>query len=114
MKYISILILCLTSFTSLKAQETIAQTWTEHLLFAVKNDFARPTVHARNLFHVSVAMYDAWAIYDEKADTYLMGKEIENYSNPFYGFAPNDINTHSIALSIGLIFAKYSTKKLVK
>ena len=32
--------------------------------------FRRPTVHARNLFHLSAAMWDAWAAYDADADGY--------------------------------------------
>jgi len=43
---------------------TIARIWNEELLEAVRNDLARPPVHARNLYHVSAAMYDAWAAYD--------------------------------------------------
>ena len=40
---------------------SVARQWNEVLLEAIRNDFARPTVHARNLCHVSAAMYDAWA-----------------------------------------------------
>lgn len=69
----------------LQAQESIAQTWTEHLLFAVKNDFARPTVHARNLFHSSVAMHDAWAAYDGEAPFYFLGQTHEGQIVPFNG-----------------------------
>ena len=53
------------------ATATVARQWNELLLEAIRNDFARPTVHARNLFHTSVAMWDAWAAYDGKAHTYL-------------------------------------------
>jgi len=42
---------------------------------AVRNDFARPTVHARNLFHISAAMYDAWSVYDEVATPWLLGRD---------------------------------------
>ena len=38
---------------------------------AISKDTARPTVHARNLFHLSAAMYDAWAAYDLTANQYL-------------------------------------------
>ena len=38
------------------------------MLDGIRGDFARPTVHARNLYHVSAAMYDAWAAYDPIAD----------------------------------------------
>ena len=41
--------------------------WDEALLDAIRRDLPAPTVHARNLFHVSVAMWDAWAAYDPDA-----------------------------------------------
>ena len=57
-------------------QHSVARQWNEELLHAIRNDFARPTVHARNLFHTSVLMYDAWAAFDETADTYFLGKTV--------------------------------------
>ena len=36
---------------------SVARLWNEVLLYSIRNDLARPTVHARNLFHVSTAMY---------------------------------------------------------
>jgi hypothetical protein len=51
---------------------SVARQWNEKNLEAIRNDYARPTVHARNLFHVSLAMYDAWAAYDEVADGWLV------------------------------------------
>lgn len=58
---------------------SVARQWSDVLLEAIRGDFARPTIHARNLFHISSAMYDAWAVYSESADTYLLGKEIAGY-----------------------------------
>ena len=49
----------------------MARTWNEELLAAVRLSFPDPPVHARNLFHVSVALYDAWAAYDPVAAGYL-------------------------------------------
>ena len=43
------------------ANVSVARRWNEVLLSAIRNDYARPTVHARNLFHISAAQYDAWA-----------------------------------------------------
>ena len=43
------------------ANVSTARRWNEVLLAAIRNDYARPTVHARNLFHISAAQYDAWA-----------------------------------------------------
>ena len=58
---------------------SIARLWNEALLEAIRSDFARPTVHARNLFHTSIAMYDAWAVYEPNADTYFLGKTVHGY-----------------------------------
>jgi hypothetical protein len=46
---------------------SVARMWNEQLLAAIRIDAPRPTVHARNLFHVSAAMYDAYAAYDPVA-----------------------------------------------
>lgn len=43
---------------------SVARQWNEALLQSIRKDFARPTIHARNLFHVSGAMWDAYASYD--------------------------------------------------
>ena len=42
--------------------QSIARKWMEVLLEAIRNDLARPPVHARNLFHLSSIMYDAFVI----------------------------------------------------
>jgi hypothetical protein len=67
------------------AQESIAKKWTNEVLFAIRNDFARPTIHARNLFHTSIAMHDAWAAYEGNAAFYLLGKSIGGNSFQFEG-----------------------------
>ena len=43
---------------------TAARFWIEQLLEAIRIDTPRPTVHARNLFHLSIALWDAWVAYD--------------------------------------------------
>ena len=50
-----------------QAEDSVARIWNEHCLAAIRRDFPAPTVHARNLFHSSAAMYDAWAAYDDTA-----------------------------------------------
>ncbi|MEN0006079.1 MAG: vanadium-dependent haloperoxidase, partial [Bacteroidota bacterium] len=70
---------------------SIAREWNEELLEAIRNDFARPTIHARNLFHSSVAMYDAWAAYEPSANTFFLGKSLGNFNCPFEGIpVPED------------------------
>ena len=49
------------------ATQSVARLWNEELLDAIRRDTARPPVHSRNLFHMSAAMYDAWASYDPVA-----------------------------------------------
>lgn len=56
-------------------EHSVAREWNEALLEAIRGDFARPTVHARNLFHVSVAMWDAWAAFDPDARGFLYDTE---------------------------------------
>lgn len=53
------------------ASPSIARIWDEEILAAIRIDLPHPPVHARNLFHFSVAMYDAWAAYDPQAVGYI-------------------------------------------
>jgi cysteine-rich repeat protein len=48
-------------------EASVARQWSEELLAAIRRDLARPTVHARNLYHVAAAMWDAWAAYEADA-----------------------------------------------
>ena len=61
------------------ASVSVARRWNEVLLQAIRNDYARPTVHARNLFHFAAAIYDAWTLYDTVATPWLYGKERSGY-----------------------------------
>ena len=52
MKKISFLLALIGfSLSNMYAQHSVARDWNEELLDAIRIDFARPTVHARNLFH---------------------------------------------------------------
>lgn len=90
-----LLITTLLLFVSLNTMQSqsIARQWNEELLNAIRSDFARPTIHARNLFHTSVAIYDAWALFDTQAETVFLGKTFQGYNFSFNGIAtPTDIN----------------------
>eukprot|EP00904_Undaria_pinnatifida_P001920 jgi/Undpi1/11729/HiC_scaffold_37.g14024.m1 len=56
-------------------QHSVAREWNELLLDSIRNDFARPTVHARNLYHVATAMWDAWSTYDPVAQCVLFEED---------------------------------------
>lgn len=94
MKRLFFLIVCFLQAASFatQAQHSVARRWNELLLEAIRNDFARPTVHARNLFHVSAAMYDAWAVYDPTAETFFLNRKVGDFYFPFDGVeAPENI-----------------------
>jgi hypothetical protein len=56
---------------------SVARVWDEALLDAIRRDVPAPTVHARNLFHTSAAMWDAWAAYDPQADGYFVHEKLQ-------------------------------------
>ncbi|MBK8186147.1 MAG: vanadium-dependent haloperoxidase [Cellvibrio sp.] len=85
--------------------KSIARMWNEVLLEAIRKDFARPTSHARNLFHSSAMMYDAWAAYSPTANTYLLGKTLNGYSCSFNKSVL--IGDKQIAREQALSFAMY-------
>ena len=62
------------------ADVSVARRWIEVLLQAIRNDYARPTVHARNLFHTSAAIYDAWVAYGTDESPWLLGRSQANYA----------------------------------
>jgi hypothetical protein len=55
---------------------SVARVWNEALLSAIRRDVPAPTVHARNLFHVSAAMWDAWAAHDADAAGYFVDEKL--------------------------------------
>jgi hypothetical protein len=57
--------------------KSVARVWDEALLDAIRRDVPAPTVHARNLFHTSAAMWDAWAAYDPQADGYFVHEKLQ-------------------------------------
>jgi ASPIC and UnbV/FG-GAP-like repeat len=57
---------------STRPGSSVARVWDEAILEAIRHDVPAPTTHARNLFHLSAAMWDAWAAYDPKADGYFV------------------------------------------
>jgi hypothetical protein len=107
MKSLIILLISLTSFFTFG--QSIAREWNEAVLTGIRNDFARPTVHARNLFHSSVLMYDAWALFDDEAQTFFLDKKLGNFLTPFDGFDPSE----SIEISREKIIS-YALFRLIK
>ncbi len=89
----------------INAQQSVARRWNEALLQSIREDFARPPVQARNLYHSSMAMYDAWAAYDTTVETCILGKIIGNQVFPYTGI-PVPANIES-ARNEAISFAAY-------
>lgn len=104
-KHFSTLIAIAFFIQPLFAQKTIVREWNEALLKTMQEDLARPHVEARNLFHYAVAMYDAWAAYDNEAAPYLLGKTVDGFTCPCKGVPkPADVEA---ARKEALSFAVY-------
>ena len=64
-----------------------ARLWNETLLHGIRHDWARPTVHARNLWHSSVMMFDVYAAF--APDTvgaptpFFFGRTVGGFECPF-------------------------------
>lgn len=69
---LAFLVLSFAPAVSAQEEQSVARQWNEQLLEAIRRDFARPVVHARNLYHISAAMYDAWSLTTEKGRPCLM------------------------------------------
>lgn len=51
-------------------KHTVTRFWNEVILFSIRNDLARPTVTARNLYHYSALLWDVYAAFDESLPGY--------------------------------------------
>ncbi|NQY28017.1 MAG: vanadium-dependent haloperoxidase [Flavobacteriaceae bacterium] len=115
MKQLFYILVYLTPIISVSQKNnSIAREWMDTLLEMVKEDGQGPTIQARNLFHVSAAMHDAWAAYDEKQNTYFLGKEkngkVIAFNPHFKRISKNIDSLRTIAISyaaFNIIKARY-------
>ena len=103
--YLLAIIVCISH--SLLANYSITRRWNEVTLMAIRQDLARPPVQARNLFHFSLAMYEAWAAYDTKADQYVLGRTFGNTTYAYNGTAPLLSNDTSASQQMAISYAVY-------
>ena len=95
----------LVSFSANAQNESIARRWNNVILEAIRNDFARPTVHARNLYHHSIICYDAWAAYNPSQTPYFLGQTLNGYTCNYTDIPlPNNIHQARI---IAISYASY-------
>lgn len=77
---------CPADKVDLAPDKSIARRWSEQLLNSIRRDIPHPPKHARNLHHTAVAMYDAWAAYQDKAHGVVFDDKI-------VGGTPADVDT---------------------
>ncbi|MEZ5046197.1 MAG: T9SS type A sorting domain-containing protein [Chitinophagaceae bacterium] len=106
--YILLIILC--SFQTF-AQQSVARKWNEAQLQTIREDFARPPVQARNLFHVSLAMYEVWSTYHSNNAHYLLGQTVNGNLIPYDGSVPLLGNDTTASTEQALSFAVYRILK---
>ncbi|MGH7439074.1 MAG: DUF6851 domain-containing protein, partial [Polyangiaceae bacterium] len=87
-------------------QGSIARRWDEQALAAIRRDLPRPTVHARNLFHMSAAMWDAWAAYDKTATGVFVrerheASDAETARRAAISYAAYGVLAHRYAKAVG-------------
>lgn len=80
--------------------------WNDVALDSIRLDFPAPTVHARNLFHMSEASYAAWSAFGE-TDAGLQGvgeraatDDVEAARNDAIAFAAHGLLMHRYQLSL--------------
>jgi hypothetical protein len=89
----------------MRAQLSVAHRWNEVQLSVIRKDPARPTVQARNLAHISAAMYDAWAAYDDNSEPIFLGNNHGGFAIAFEGIAiPTDVQA---AQEMAISYAVY-------
>lgn len=68
-------------------------------MFSIRRDLARPVIHARNLFHLSVIMWNAWAAYEPAARQYQINLRADTV-----GWTPEEL---AAARNISISFGAY-------
>jgi len=110
MKRFVFLICALSFIIQIEATaQSIAREWNDLLLESIRRDLARPTVHARNLFHTSILMYDSWSVYENSSTPYFLGQTIDGFYCEFLGI-PQPANILA-AQEEALSFAVYRLLK---
>jgi Domain of unknown function (DUF6851) len=97
---------CAAAATIEHPEWSVARRWDEALLDAIRRALPNPPVHARNLFHTSVAMWDAWATYDPTASGYIFkekhtASDVAAARNEAISYAAYDVLTSRFLKAVG-------------
>lgn len=89
------------------AEPNPARLWMDMYINAIKDDGLGPTIHARNMFHLSVVLYDTWEFYNGgKLNTFFLGKDYGEFHCDFEGFEiPENADS---AMNVTLNYAAFN------
>lgn len=104
---ITLMALCLFSEVSAQKNHSVARKWNDQLLEAISNDFARPVVHARNLYHISAAMYDAWSLTTKNSRPCLMASKQAGHELKIAHWNIPDYSDREAAANEAVSYAAY-------
>jgi hypothetical protein len=89
-------------------EKSVARSFMEAGLEMIRLDGQGPTIHSRNLFHLSAAMYDSWAVFDGKAKPFLLGQNKREYHSDFdLKFRVPDSMKSDSALNMAISYAAF-------
>ncbi len=97
-----------TDYPVIDTSLAITRQWNEMLLASIRRDLARPPVHARNLYHHSMMMWDTWAIIYNQC-TRLIGQDLDGYFSSFAGFPEPEDKEAAFAEAVS-----YASYRLLK
>lgn len=109
------------------AGHTVARLWNDFLLDAIRKDYPNPTVHSRNLYHVSAAIWDtywacepgAWArvesaFVEESAILPSTESEIEAFRDKAISYAAYQVLKERYRLSPGADASQFGFRWLME
>lgn len=97
---------CPADRIDIEPDASIARRWMELLFDSIRRDIPHPPVHARNLHHTSVAMYDAWAAYQDVSDGVVhtdryVATDVDAARDIAISFAAYRVMSHRYSQAIG-------------
>lgn len=109
MKKLYLIVLFISLFGEIYAQQSIARRWNEVQLKAIREDRTKVPMQARNLFHTAIALYDCWALYDSIASPFLIGNTYSGVAYPISSIAP--VSNITAAQEEAMSYAAYRVLK---
>jgi hypothetical protein len=97
---------CPADRVDIEPDASMARRWIELLFDSIRRDIPHPPVHARNIHHTSVAMYDAWAAYQDVSDGVIYtdrhtDADVAEARDIALSFAAYRVLSHRYAKAIG-------------